>query len=79
MDTFEVARLCLVYVIIGAFIRAADDHDGEVGAVIEAEIVHGRAELVRVLGEPFRQIDRGRQGHFLGLGGEGRRGRWYAS
>ena len=42
-----------VDVVVGARVRAADNHDREAG-VVNAEVVDGRLQEVRVLFEPAR-------------------------
>ena len=58
-----MAYLRLVDVIVVTLVGSTDDHDSEVLARVDAEVIHGRLEEMAVLCEPFGKVERRSDGH----------------
>lgn len=61
--------------VVIAFVGSADDHDDEVLARVDTEVVNRRLQEVTVLGEPFGKIQGGCKRHIEGYQGYRCRGR----
>ena len=54
----EGAHLRLVDMIIITLIRASNNHDDKVLAMVRTEVVHGRLQQVLVLLDPLGEVER---------------------
>ena len=58
--------LGLIDVIIIAFVRAPDDHDSEVLARVDTEVIDRRLQEMAIFVQPFGEVERRRERHSEG-------------
>lgn len=56
-------HLSFIDMVVIPLIRTANDHHDEIFAMVRTEIVDRRFEQMRVLGDPFRKVERWAEGH----------------